>query len=80
MNADPLARMATPTCPICGGSLQERTVAPCFDCGHAESELREFAAGEHEYHLYRVFGPEIVPCDFCDADFGSYYPSYTEPT
>ena len=56
--------------------MRERTVAPCFDCGHAESELRELAAGEHEYHRYRVFGQEIVLCDFCDRDFGSYYPSY----
>ena len=56
--------------------MQERTVAPCFDCGHAESELRELAAGEHEYHHFRVFGQEIVLCDFCDADFGSYYPSH----
>ncbi len=56
--------------------MQERPVAPCFDCGHAESELRDLAAGEHEYHRYRVFGQEIVLCDFCDVDFDSYYPSY----
>jgi hypothetical protein len=56
--------------------MEEREVAPCFDCGHAESELRDLSAGEHEYHLFTVFGQEIVLCDFCDADFGSYYPSY----
>jgi len=54
----------------------ERAVAPCFDCGHEESELGELAAGEHEYHRYRIFDREIVLCDFCDADFGSYYPSF----
>jgi hypothetical protein len=56
--------------------MHERTVAPCFDCGHAAAELQELAAGEHTYHRYRVFGQEIVLCDFCDADFGSYYPSH----
>lgn len=56
--------------------MHERTVAPCFDCGHAEAELRELAAGEHEYNRFRIFGQEIVLCDFCDVDFGSYYPSW----
>ena len=68
--------MATLRCPVCDSVMEIRTVAPCFDCGHRESELHELAAGEHEYHLFTVFGQEIVLCDFCDADFGSYYPSY----
>src|SRR6476659_4205749 len=64
-------------CPICYSALEPRRVAPCWDCGHAEQELAELVAGEHTYHEFRVFGQHpIVLCNFCDADFGSYYPSY----
>jgi hypothetical protein len=64
------------TCPICDSALESRLVAPCYDCGHAERELEELAAGEHQYHEFRAFGDHsIILCDFCDADFGSYYPS-----
>ncbi|MEM7346678.1 MAG: hypothetical protein AAF485_20740 [Chloroflexota bacterium] len=50
--------------------------APCYDCGHAPKELAHFEAEKHEYHVFTVFGQDIVLCDFCDADFGSYYPDY----
>lgn len=63
-------------CPICSGVLESRLVAPCYDCGHVEGELIELANQEHIYREYNVFGSRIVLCDFCDADFGSYYPSY----
>lgn len=63
-------------CPICNGILEEKTVAPCFDCGYDSTELEELGKGEHEYFLYRIFELELVLCDFCDADFGSYYPEY----
>lgn len=63
-------------CPICHSTLESRPVAPCFDCGHVESELVELAAREHTYHEFRAFGYKIIHCNFCDADFGSYYPSY----
>ena len=49
-----------------------RQVAPCYDCGHEKSELAELARGEHEYHLYTIYGQELVLCDFCEADFDSY--------
>ncbi|MCC8468961.1 hypothetical protein LN470_03860 [Xanthomonas phaseoli] len=39
-------------------------------------ELQECLRGEHEYHLFRIWGQEIVLCDFCDADFGSYFPNF----
>lgn len=40
-------------------------------------ELAELDNGEHTYSEFRVFGHHlIVLCDFCDADFGSYLPSY----
>lgn len=68
--------MKLPLCPICAGSLEERAVAPCFDCGHSPSELEEFERGEHEYHAFSIWGHELVLCDFCDADFGSYHPDY----
>ena len=63
-------------CPICSTPLKPIRAAPCFDCGHASSELDECVADSHEYHLFRIWGEEIVLCDFCDADFGSYYPDY----
>jgi len=67
--------MAT-SCPLCAGSLELIEVAPCFDCGHSPDELGELARAEHEYHVFEIWGHEIVLCDFCDADFGSYYPEY----
>ena len=48
-------------CPICHGSLEERDVAPCFDCGDEPQELDEMIRGEHTYGRFRVFGQEIVP-------------------
>lgn len=64
-------------CPICQTALETRQIAPCWDCGHRPGELAECAAGEHLYHEFRAFGGlPIVLCDFCDADFGSYYDSY----
>lgn len=63
-------------CPICSGELHEIQVAPCFDCGHATGEIEECARGEHEYHTFSLWDQRLVLCDFCDADFGSYYPDY----
>lgn len=63
-------------CPICATSLTRIRVAPCFDCGHSSAELDELANDEHDYHVFRLWGLELVLCDFCDADFGSYYPDY----
>jgi hypothetical protein len=51
-------------------------VPPCYDCGHETNELQELKDGEHEYHKFKVFNQTIILCDFCDADFGSYYPDY----
>jgi hypothetical protein len=63
-------------CPVCFAPLETREVAPCYDCGHIERELAELAAGEHTYAEYQIFGLRVVLSDYCDADFGSYYPSY----
>lgn len=63
-------------CPICKGALEEIDVAPCYDCGHEPAELEELSRREHEYFVYSAFGQEIVLCDFCDVDFGSYDPNY----
>lgn len=68
--------MKTACCPICADPLEERTVAPCFDCGHSPSEIGEFERGEHDYHVFSIWGQKLVLCDFCDADFGSYFPDY----
>lgn len=63
-------------CPICSNQLSLIDVAPCFDCGHRPHELEECAQGGHEYHVFELWERNIVLCDFCDADFGSYYPDY----
>ena len=63
-------------CPVCSTRLKATDTAPCFDCGHMAHELGECARGEHEYHVFELWGREIVLCDFCDADFGSYFPDY----
>jgi hypothetical protein len=64
------------SCPMCSSQLEAIEVAPCFDCGHVAAELEECANGEHEYHVFSIWGQEIVLCDFCDADFGSYFPDF----
>jgi hypothetical protein len=51
-------------------------VAPCYDCGHVDSEIGEFERHEHDYHQFVLWGHDLVLCDFCDADFGSYHPEY----
>ncbi|MDG3414910.1 hypothetical protein P5E37_29165 [Vibrio parahaemolyticus] len=63
-------------CPICNSVMESIDVAPCWDCGHSRRELEELHNDEHEYFIYKIFGTEIVLCDFCDADFDSYYPEY----
>ena len=63
-------------CPICSSTMNPIDTAPCYDCGHMQSELDEFRNDEHEYHWFKVFGQTIILCDFCDADFGSYFPDY----
>ncbi|MBB4132960.1 MULTISPECIES: hypothetical protein [unclassified Xanthomonas] len=63
-------------CPFCSSTLEAIDVAPCFDCGHATQELEHFSRKEHEYNVFELWDREIVLCDFCDADFGSYYPDY----
>lgn len=63
-------------CPICTGPLQEIEVTPCYDCGHEPNELEDLKNEEHEYYLFELWATEIVLCDFCDPDFGSYLPRY----
>ncbi|PWF24917.1 hypothetical protein [Corticimicrobacter populi] len=63
-------------CPLCSGELQKIQVAPCFDCGHAPGEIKEFKRGEHTYNVWELWGHELVLCDFCDADFDSYHNAY----
>lgn len=64
-------------CPICHTVPEVIEVAPCRDCGHMRRELEELSRGEHTDSEFRVFGDNrIVLCDFCDADFGSYLPTY----
>ncbi len=71
------SRMHSAHCPIYHTALEVIDVAPCWDCGHMKRELDELAKGEHTYSELRVSGDHrIVLCDFCDADFGSYLPTY----
>ena len=69
--------MAQSSCPICYYSpLEVREVAPCFDCGWDQNELAELGQGTRQYDEVQVFGETIVLCNFCQADFRSYKPSY----
>ena len=68
--------MAESLCPLCSTALEERKVAPCWDCGPRPDELDHLIKGEHQYHHCTVFGHEAILCDFCDADFYSYIPSH----
>lgn len=63
-------------CPICGERLVLREVAPCWDCGHKPVELPHLRDQKHDYSRFRVFGHEIILCDFCMLDFSSYHPDY----
>jgi hypothetical protein len=67
-------------CPICYTELETREVAPCYDCGALPEELEHFKEGKHTYAELKLFGATIVLCDFCQADFDSYAPSYFRRT
>lgn len=60
-----------------------KNVTPCYDCGDESCEIDEFKNGDHAYSKWEVFpGHQMVLCDFCDADFGSYqfeYWGFSEP-
>jgi hypothetical protein len=53
-----------------------RDVAPCYDCGALLNELEHLREGRHTYSQVKLFGDNIVLCNFCKADFDSYSPSY----
>jgi hypothetical protein len=64
-------------CPLCSTLLEIREVAPCADCGHLSEEIDHFLKHQHTYDEVKLFGRFIlVLCDFCQADFPSYDPSY----
>jgi hypothetical protein len=64
-------------CPQCYGPLEVKDVAPCDECGGDPGELKELEEGYHTYSEYEVFsGLHLVLCDFCDADFSSYDPTF----
>jgi hypothetical protein len=46
-----------------------------MDCGAGATEREHFS--KHTYAEYEIFpGLNLVLCDFCDVDFGSYKPEY----
>ena len=64
-------------CPLCYEPLEIREVAPCDECGGDPRELDELEDGYHTYSEYEIFsGLNLTLCDFCDADFSSYDPTY----
>jgi len=64
-------------CPICYELLEVREVGPCMECGSDPREIEEARAGQHTYAEYRIFGElSLVLCDFCQADFSSYDPTF----
>jgi hypothetical protein len=68
--------MTESQCPVCGGELEVREVAPCFDCGADRGELDDLAEGEHTYAELLALGAPVVLCDACQADFSTYDPRY----
>jgi hypothetical protein len=65
-------------CPICFGELEVRSVTPCMDCGGHPDEQGHLY--KHHYNEYQVFpGLNLVLCNFCDVDFGSYSPEHFGP-
>jgi hypothetical protein len=69
--------MPLPQCPLCFGPLEVRDVAPCAECGGDPRELEHLREGRHTYQLLRVLdGVEMVLCNFCMVDFGSWDPTY----
>jgi len=68
--------MSESQCPICYTPLETRDVAPCYDCGHDPEELVHLAEGRHTYDEIETLGARVVLCDFCQADFSSYDPTY----
>ena len=72
--------MSTDYCPLCHTRLEVRKVAPCVDCGHLEEEIDHALNGQHTYAEMRVFGElNIILCNFCQVDFGSYDPQFFDP-
>lgn len=64
-------------CPFCQTQLETIDVAPCWDCGWKEDELRQALNGEHTFSERKIFGEvSAVLCNFCDVDFGSYDPQF----
>nr|WP_298123406.1 hypothetical protein [uncultured Pseudoxanthomonas sp.] len=63
-------------CPLCSNPLTLIDVAPCFDCGHSPRELDGCRQEAHRYYVCQLWDRELVLCDFCYADFGSYFPDY----
>jgi hypothetical protein len=68
--------MSESHCPICYSALETRTVAPCYDCGHAPVELEHLSQGRHTYDEVETLGARAVLCDLCQSDFSSYDPTY----
>lgn len=64
-------------CPFCETQLETIDVAPCWDCGWSSQEIKHALTGIHTYHEVRAFGAlNIVLCDFCQVDFGSYHADF----
>jgi hypothetical protein len=48
-----------------------------MECGCEPEEIEEAKSGYHTYAEYRIFGDlSLVLCNFCQADFSSYDPTY----
>ncbi|GDY14445.1 hypothetical protein LBMAG53_33230 [Planctomycetota bacterium] len=64
-------------CPECFEPLEVRDVTPCQDCGWEPHEREHMAIGMHYYCEYEVFpGHQLILCNFCAVDFGSYDETY----
>jgi len=67
--------MKKTNCPLCHGLLEVKTVTPCQQCGTNSDEIIHYKV--HEYNEYEVFeGLNLILCNFCDVDFGSFDPTF----
>ena len=72
-----MAKQKSTHCPLCATELATINVAPCQECGHLPEEIEHALSGKHTYAEMRIFGNlNLILCDFCQVDFGSFQPEY----
>jgi len=64
-------------CPVCFNEMTFQKVSPCMDCGDDPKEITDLLKNSHTYSEFEVSpGLRLILCNFCEADFSSYDPTY----